>query len=231
MTLPIILSVPHAGSRIPEEVADLCRLTDQQIREDGDEGAEVIYALQDEVAAFVSTDVPRAIVDLNRAPDDRSADGVVKTHTIWGEAVYRSTPDRDVVDRLLKAYYFPYHQRLTELATERCLFAVDGHTMAANAPPVAPKPGSVRPEVCLGNDGGRSCPTAWTDVFMDAFREAFREFRVTLNEPFSGGYITRTHGREMPWIQLELSRSNFLPPKEKRSRVLAALRAVCDQLT
>ena len=34
-----------------------------------------------------------------------------------------------------------------------------------------------------------------------------------------GGYITRTHAAEMPWIQIELSRSPFLSDGEKRRRV------------
>ena len=40
MKLPILLSVPHAGGKIPPEVADICRLTDKDVREDGDEGAD-----------------------------------------------------------------------------------------------------------------------------------------------------------------------------------------------
>jgi N-formylglutamate deformylase len=36
---------------------------------------------------------------------------------------------------------------------------------------------------------------------------------VTLNEPFSGGFITRTHGNNpIPWIQLEINRSLYLRP-------------------
>ena len=34
---------------------------------------------------------------------------------------------------------------------------------------------------------------------------------MTLNEPFSGGFITRTHGNNpIPWIQLEINRSLYL---------------------
>ena len=49
--LPILASVPHAGLRVPAEVAPRCRLTPQQIARDGDEHAAAIY----DIAAEVST--------------------------------------------------------------------------------------------------------------------------------------------------------------------------------
>jgi N-formylglutamate amidohydrolase len=39
MKLPLLLSVPHRGERIPEEVEDICILTHQEIVDDGDEGS------------------------------------------------------------------------------------------------------------------------------------------------------------------------------------------------
>ena len=46
---------------------------------------------------------------------------------------------------------------------------------------------------------------------------------VTINNPFSGGYITRRHSAEMPWLQLEMSRGSFMSNTDKRQLVLAAL--------
>ena len=48
---------------------------------------------------------------------------------------------------------------------------------------------------------------------------------VAVNEPFRGGYVVRSHAAELPWMQLELSRGDFLTRVEKRERVLDALRA------
>ncbi|WJW76400.1 N-formylglutamate amidohydrolase [Thiohalobacter sp. IOR34] len=225
--LPLLLSVPHAGLRVPPEVSDRCLLSERDIVEDGDEGAAEIYRpLAAEVEVLQTTDIARAIVDLNRAEDDFSPDGVIKTHTCWGVPVYREFPPPALVERLLERYYRPYHARLGELATAGLRLAVDCHTMAAIAPPVAPDAGQERPAVCLGDGGGR-LPAGWVEALLECFAEAFAPHRVTLNQPFSGGYITRSHGREMPWIQLELSRAPFLGPAGKRQRVLQALRAWC----
>ena len=89
MKLPVLLSVPHGGLEVPSEVAHICALTPKEIAEDGDEGARELYDLENHVAGFVDTDVARAIIDLNRAEDDFSKDGVIKTHTCWDVPVYR----------------------------------------------------------------------------------------------------------------------------------------------
>ena len=223
MRLPLLISVPHAGLDVPAAVAPYCILTREQIAEDGDEGAAEIYDIEDEVEAFVTTSVARAIVDLNRAEDDRRKDGVVKTHTCWDVPVYDPFPPEAVVQSLLETYHRPYHARLRELAsTSGARLGVDCHTMLAFGPPVSPDPGAERPWVCLSNGDG-TCPQEW----MDGLRRSFAKLlggNVRLNDPFRGGYVTRTHAAEMPWVQLELSRAPFLSNAEKRSLVLQAFR-------
>jgi N-formylglutamate amidohydrolase len=55
MKLPILISVPHAGLRVPEEAQPYCRLTHEEIVADGDEGATEIYSIADEVVQLVTT--------------------------------------------------------------------------------------------------------------------------------------------------------------------------------
>lgn len=228
MTLPLLVSLPHAGLWVPPEVQHSCRLTTDEIARDGDEGAAEIYDLGEHVAEFITSKVARAIVDLNRAEEDRRADGIVKTHTCWDVPVYDEFPPADVIDALLDQYYRPYHARLTELAQKgNTRLAVDCHTMAAVGPPIAPDTGETRPSVCLGDAGGVTLPFGWMDKLLGCFQAAFGP-DVTVNKPFSGGYITRTHGREMPWVQVELSRGPFASNEEKRARVLQALTEFCQ---
>ncbi len=229
MKLPILVSVPHAGLRIPEEVERLCRLTPAQIVEDGDEGAAEVYAICDEVQAFVTTDVARAIVDLNREETDRRPDGVVKTHTVTNVPVYEPFPSAATIELLLARYYRPYHQRLRDLASDAVRLGFDCHTMMAIGPPIGPMAGEERPRICISNGDGTTCPPGWLEIVAESFRDVLG-FEPALNEPFKGGYITRAHAAEMPWIQIELSRAPFLPIAEKRKRVLEALRAACARI-
>jgi len=227
MPLPLLLSVPHAGLHVPSEVASICLLTADQVAHDGDEGANAIYDLEAEVVAYATTDVARAFVDLNRAEDDRRKDGVVKTHTCWDVPVYDSALSETLVQKLLTKYYRPFHQRLSDLAGHGVLLGIDCHTMAAKGPPVGPDPGKERPWVCLSNAEG-TCPSTWMTGLKDCFEAEFGS-HVAINDPFTGGYITRTHAAEMPWVQLELSRAPFLTNQEKKDRVLRALEHWADR--
>ena len=221
-TLPFVISVPHAGLWVPDEVAANCILSPKEIAEDGDGGAAEIYSIADEVGAFVTTDVARAVVDVNRPRDDRRADGVVKTHTCWDVPVYRRPLRQAEVERLLDAYYVPYHRRLSELgASGQWPLGIDCHTMAASGPPVGPDPGAERPWICLSN-GDRTCPQEWIEGLAACFADLIGS-PVGINDPFRGGYITSSHAAEMPWIQLELSRAPFMPNHDKRQMVLSAL--------
>ena len=81
--------------------------------------------------------------------------------------------------------------------------------------------------VCLGNADG-TCPQDWIEDLKQRFEQVFGP-HVTINEPFRGGYITRTHAAEMPWVQLELSRALFATNAEKCQGVLSALGAWVTQ--
>ena len=227
MTLPLLLSVPHAGLVIPPAVNDLCILSESEIIEDGDEGAAEIYLpLEDEVSTLVSTVVARAIVDMNRAEDDRGRDGVIKTHTCWDVQIYREPLSETIITELMEIYYKPYHASLTQHATHvKC--GIDCHTMASNGPPVGPDTGIERPTICISN-ADCTCPNEWITSLADCLKQVF-EKEVSINHPFKGGYIVRSHAKELPWIQLELSRAPFFSNKEKGFRVLEALKDWCRE--
>jgi len=227
--LPLLISVPHAGLTIPPEVELFNLLTSDQIVTDGDEGARGIYAIEELVSEFVTTDIARAFVDMNRKENDLSEDGVIKTHTCWNTPVYNSPLSPAVIKQLLDLYYFPYHTQLTYSAGKDIILAIDCHTMASSGPPVGPDHGSIRPMVCLSNADG-TCPEEWFYLLADCLNEAFR-CEVSLNKPFKGGYIIRHHSREIPWLQLELSRDTSLSIEYKRNAVISSLKQWCRAVT
>lgn len=226
MKLPLIISVPHAGLTVPQEAQDYCVLSPEQILADSDEGAAEIYDLNSEVTAHITTDVARAVVDMNRAEDDRGRDGVVKTHTCYNTRVYRKPVPEDVVAILLERYYRSYHQRLSESASD-AKFGVDCHTMAAVGPPCSEDSDCERPNICLSNADG-TCPQDWFEKMVHCFKQSF-DSEISVNHPFKGGYIIRSHSSELPWVQVELSRATFLQMGEKRERVLQALTLFCQR--
>lgn len=205
--------------KTPPEIADLARTTAEELFEDGDAFTQEIYGLHGEVARVESAEIARAFVDLNRAPGDRppaNPDGVVKSTTCYGHPVYIEgrEPAAELIERLLERYHHPYHSRLREAAADPSVrLALDCHSMAAVAPPMAPDTGAQRPLFCLSNDAGRTCPPRLLERLAAAVAEEFECEReqVWLNRPFKGGYITRSHGGGLtPWVQVEMNRSFYL---------------------
>jgi N-formylglutamate deformylase len=225
VSLPLLLSVPHAGARVPREIERENLLTIEQIVRDGDEGVREIYDLQDEVAVVVTTEVARAFLDMNRSDDDRRSDGVVKTETIYQEQIYRRPLREKEINQLLNRYYYLYHRKLSR-SRGSVILGIDCHTMAAVAPPIASDAGSARPSICLSDADG-SCPKGWTQFMAECLEAEFKT-PVSINQPFKGGFIIKSHAAELPWLQLELSRAEFMSLSEKRCKVLAAFRTWCE---
>jgi N-formylglutamate deformylase len=230
--LPILISIPHGGDSIPSEVHDRVALTSRDVFLDTDTFTRQIYNLRERVTAVIENPIARAIVDVNRAPDDRppaNPDGVIKTRTALGKQVYKNEmfPEEKLINDLLSHYYYPYHRNLEVLTDQHELrLALDCHSMLPVSPPTSDNPGRRRPLICLSNRGdgqGRqtptqgpiTCPPEWLQLLADAFLQVFdgnSDDRVVLNAPFLGGYISQAHSRSsgVPWIQVELNRNLYL---------------------
>ncbi len=157
--LPLLISVPHGGLRVPPEVEPLCRLDLPALLRDGDTWAGHLYAIESWVRALYRFPVARAVVDVNRDPGDvppENPDGVVKTVTVEGEPVWQDAAGlfREQAEILLERYYYPYQHRLERATRDReILLGLDCHTMLERAPGGSPRPGERRPLVCLSNRG------------------------------------------------------------------------------
>ncbi len=227
---PLLISIPHGGDTVPPEVADIVSITERDIFYDGDALTREIYDFGKRVDAVIETPIARAIVDVNRASDDRppeNPDGVVKTVTTDGTPVYRESmfPDDALVEDLLQRYYFPYHERLGDLLGSRDIrLALDCHSMLERSPAASVRTGEPRPLICLSNRGDRdgvpvrgrgpvTCPPKWIRALAESLGQAFAGGgRVAINDPFAGGYISQYHyEREgIPWIQIEINRKLYL---------------------
>ncbi|MCD4748637.1 MAG: N-formylglutamate amidohydrolase [Thermoanaerobaculales bacterium] len=236
MGAPILVSVPHGGWSVPDELADIWALSAKDAFHDGDPLTSRIYDFSDRVSVELVMEHYRAVVDLNRAPDDiapKNPDGVIKSHTCFNVEVYKPgcLPDEALKQELLERYYFPYHRALAEaIARDDVLMGVDCHSMVAVSPPIEADAGTARPLLCLGNLGDAdgeicepfnriTCPPEMIRFVAEEFTRVFEHEDVeievpgvaTANVPFSGGYITRTvGGGETPFFQIEMSRALYL---------------------
>lgn len=220
---PVLISIPHGGTEMPPRLEGRVCLAQQDLFDDMDPFTLQIFDIETYVSEIVMMDIARAFVDMNRAPGDLppgNPDGVIKSMTCYKKTIYRAgkEPDEGLRDVLLKEYYHPYHRQIQEIiGTGEIEFALDCHSMAAEPPPIAPDGGNgkggKRPLICLGNAHDKSCSRDTVEELAACFREAFslEKGDVSVNSPFSGGYITQTYGNSpVPWVQVELNRALYL---------------------
>lgn len=236
MKKPILVSIPHGGWKVAEEIKDSWALAEHDALHDGDPFTSHIYDFSDRVNAQITMEYYRAVVDLNRRPDDiapANPDGVVKSHTCYNIEVYKPGmfPDDVMKEILLSRYYWPYHQFLDDAMNRKdIMMGVDCHSMAAVSPPIERDAGVPRPLICLGNLGDSrgevtepfyrtTCPADMVQFMADSFRQVFQHEDVDLeipsvaaiNVPFNGGHITHRLGLDSkPFVQIEMSRALYL---------------------
>jgi len=236
MKKPILVSIPHGGWKVADEIKDIWALTKKDAFHDGDPYTSQIYDFSDRVNIQIIMEYYRAVVDLNRQPDDiapQNPDGVIKSHTCYNVEVYKKNclPDDDLKKRLLNKYYFPYHQFLQDCLKRKDIrMGVDCHSMAAVSPPIEGDARHPRPLICLGNLGDAegniserhhriTCDPEMLRFMRDEFINIFQHEDVDLeipavcsmNVPFEGGYITRQMGNKgIAFVQIEMSRALYL---------------------
>jgi N-formylglutamate deformylase len=225
---PIVLSIPHAGLDVPPELEGGLLLDRAGLLRESDQGSERIYLpMESRVAAVSTFAYSRTLVDPNRAPDARGANGVVKTSTFAGENVFDKPPDEATIALVVKRYHAPYQQELARLAKGLSL-GIDCHLMAPRGPALGPDPGEHRPRACLGIADG-TCPRPWAELFASKLAQAFQGPAV-INHPFPGGYLTRSQPGGIPWIQLELNAGNFMSTEHKAKAFDEALTGFCETI-
>jgi formiminoglutamase len=226
--IPVLISIPHGGVEVPEEVRDRVALSPDEIRYYSDPDTLLLFDLSGSVEALVSTSISRQVVDLNRPPyhlPPAHPDGVVKTRTVDGRAVYREgqNPEPALIHRMLLSHYFPFHDGIDRrIDTGRIRLGIDCHSMLPVGPPSHRDAGKERPLICLGNNGDAAgnplpgklttCPPTWLQALCREFAREFPESgAVRLNDPFAGGFVSIMHfwRRGVPWIQIEVNRALY----------------------
>jgi len=219
-SLPVLLSIPHGGTKKPVELDGRLCITNKDLFDDSDPFVIELYDLGDKVQRVIKTDIARAFVDLNRSQEDLppiNPDGLIKSATCYDKPIYSKgkEPDDSLRTLLIQLYYLPYHntiqKSIKELDLKLCL---DCHSMASVAPNISPDGNKkLRPKFCISNNDGQTSSQEMIDLLASCISESFEIDRdeISINDPFHGGYITKTYGNKpLPWIQIEMNRDLYL---------------------
>lgn len=245
-TAPLLVSLPHDGSEIPEALA--ARLVPYARRApDTDWHVSRLYAFARELgASILAPRYSRYLVDLNRPPDDvslypgQNTTGLCPIVQFSGEPVYLDgqTPAPDEVRERVDRYWRPYHAALQdELARLRAAHGRaalwEGHSIRAVVPFLFD---GRLPDFNLGTAGGASCSPA-LQARLAAVLGSQPDYTYVVNGRFKGGYITRQYGRPaegVDAVQLELAQYNYMDEasfdyvEERAVRVQALIRRLLE---
>ncbi|MEO6227933.1 MAG: N-formylglutamate deformylase [Thermomonas sp.] len=220
---PLLVSVPHDGSEIPDALA--ARMTPSARRApDTDWHVARLYEVARELGASIL--VPRwsrYVIDLNRSEDDTSlypgqnTTGLCPIVRFTGEPVYLpgQAPDVAEVAARIERFWRPYHaalrgelMRLNSRHGRVTLW--EGHSIRGSQLPFL-FDGRL-PDLNLCTANGASCRAA-LQARLEAVLAGQSQYDWVANGHFKGGHITRHYGdpgNGIDAVQLETSQRCYM---------------------
>jgi N-formylglutamate amidohydrolase len=243
-TVPLLISVPHAGTRLtPAVQAGLVEAASGV--PDTDWHIPRLYQVaRDLGASMVAGQYSRFVIDLNRPADDTplyagTTTGLYPQMLFDGTPLYRPGHEPSAAERenYLEHIWKPYHQAVQdELARLRAQFGYavlwDAHSIRSQLPLLFE---GRLPDLNLGNFSGASCAGDLMQR-LQALCAGAEGYSHSVNGRFKGGHITRHYGRPAEHIhsvQLELSQRNYMDeqaPFGYREDLAAPLQVVLKAL-
>ncbi|GGX76704.1 N-formylglutamate deformylase [Massilia dura] len=221
-TMPLLVSMPHVGTGIPDDVA--AAMTPAALQKaDTDWHLRELYGFARELgASTLAAHWSRYVIDLNRPADNTSlypgqdTTGLCPLDTFACEPLYQPgrTPDDAEVRRRLALYWQPYHDQLQAelhrlLAAHGKVVLWEAHSIAS----IVPRFFEGRlPDLNFGSADGTSCDPALTDL-VAAVARADGRYTIAVNGRFKGGHITRTYGQPgagLHALQLEMCQGTYM---------------------
>jgi N-formylglutamate deformylase len=221
-TTPLIISMPHVGQQIPDDVRDRFVARALQV-EDTDWFLDRLYAFAADLgASLLVPNESRYVIDLNRPTDNKpmytgvNTTELCPTRFFTGEPLYRDgqEPDGSEILRRVEAHWQPYHDALAdELGRVRgahghaVLF--DAHSIKSELPWLFD---GTLPHLNLGTVDGRSCAPSLRQALI-ATMAGQQHFTHVTDGRFKGGHITRHYGRPKDGVhavQLEMCWRSYM---------------------
>lgn len=246
-TTPLVLSLPHVGTTIPDELKS--NYTERALQvEDTDWHLERLYDFARALGASVVVPrMSRYVIDLNRPPDNTpmypgaSNTELCPTRFFSGDLLHvdGAAPNASEVNRRRAAYWQPYHDALgAELERVHTQFGYallwDGHSIRSEIPWLFD---GKLPDLNLGTASGTSCADSLRAALVSEMQQS-AQFTHAADGRFKGGYITRNYGRpshNIHAVQMEMCQSLYMQESlpfdfsdDKAQRVRPLLRRLLE---
>jgi N-formylglutamate deformylase len=221
--VPLLISLPHDGSFIPDAIAARMLPTARRSPDTDWHVGRLYEPLAHALgASLLKPSASRYVIDLNRPADGHALypgqreTGLVSTIGFDGEPLYLDgeTPDGAEVQQRINDFWQPYHQALSKELADLCAehgraVLWEGHSIRSRVPMLFE---GQLPDFNLGTASGTSCGAAMQSGLQDCLESQSR-FSFAVNGRFKGGYITRNYGNPaagVQAVQLELAQVNYM---------------------
>lgn len=218
---PLIISIPHAGTLIPDDIAAALH-SPLLAREDADFYVDRLYEFARRLGVtIVKTAISRTVIDLNRDPSGASlypgqaTTGLCPVTTFSGEPLYSDVgePGEAEIARRRTLYFDPYHEALaSEIERLRALHSrvvlYEAHSIRSHVPRLFE---GELPVFNIGTNSGASCGPELAAA-IETVCDASGHSHVS-NGRFKGGWTTRHYGDPASGVhavQMELAMRGYL---------------------
>ena len=220
--VPLVVSVPHAGTQFPEELLDDFLSHVIQHPEDTDWFVDQLYQFAPRLGiTLIAANYSRYVIDLNRSPYNYPLyphqglqTSLTPTQSFNGTNLYRQSPlCPNEIQRRIKEYYIPYHECISQLLED--LTSDFGHVLFFDAHSIKHRVPSLRQKPFLDltlsdNNGKCSHP----QLAQSALRRLQNSpYTVGYNSFFLGGQLVRSMGqphKKHYGLQLEISQNIYM---------------------
>ncbi len=232
----VIFNCPHSG-RDYNILSNISNINNFDLRSSEDFFVDEFFNDVNNFGCyFLNAKFPRAYVDLNRSHNEidpklflslpknsynltkkvQSGLGVIPRVVGDGKEIYKSRLNFNEAESRLRNFYFPYHNELKKIIDfnykkfgEVLIF--DCHSMPHSSLSNIVCSEIEKPDIVLGNCYGTSCKKEIFDLVNQIFLN--NGFKVYLNIPFCGGFITKHYGqprKNINSIQIEINRKFYM---------------------
>lgn len=246
--MPLLISIPHVGTALPEQIAR--QLTPSALQlPDVDWHLQMLYDMaEDYNISILAAEYARYVIDLNRSPENTSlypgqdVTGLCPIDTFAKKALYLDglQPDENEVQNRIHQYWQPYHQKLAaELERIHAIHGIavlwDAHSIASHVPRFFT---GQLPDLNFGTADTTSCDTSLQQALATTMQESphAKNYSYVFNGRFKGGYITRHYGmpnKNIHAVQLEISQSIYMegnPPYKYDAELAKNVKPLLSEL-
>tara|TARA_B100001113_G_C21050972_1_gene596734 strand:- start:259 stop:1143 length:885 start_codon:yes stop_codon:yes gene_type:complete len=231
--IPFIISSPHSGEMLTKYLYDKAVVNKKAYLSMKDMYINDISSLmKDTGVTILQSNISRIVIDLNRDINEidpyyisnppknikfnisdkvKSGIGLIFTKNTAGKEIYDKKVTWKDIEHKINNYYLPWHNILRKEIDKLYkefgrVFILDLHSM----PSESGYTNNIS-EIVIGNDFNKSCSKLSVKILSNIINSS--GYKVSINDPYSGGHITKKyHSREknIQCIQLEIRRDLYM---------------------